>query len=744
MAYNDTAMRSIICLLFACLLMPALLQAQVKLYAAKNLIGKAAKGDLCDVSVTNFTGVEIEFVLEAKAVAEDGSTLLEVTSPVLSCEPGASDFGKQKIDDLVWTKSAVELSSYTGTLTYYMQIVHPAQRASIIATAEKKVQLRDGYYVDEQGKLAVDPQLVQPEITLGYSEQFELDALWKYFEIANGNAVQYCEDFLVWMSQGNAEIYRIQLPEKCFEPEKSQFTKEDFARGEVLVDDFATRSKSEPINIYYRLGDRAPGRRLVNNVQHFKLSSQPGSYVSEALSLVLEYPEFARVSSGQIAENGVLVFDKSGALDDVEALEMHMGTVDLGLQNPYGFTIDREDVNGKVSVSALPSNNLDQKSWKSFLASIDQVDREDILLFEKQGLKVFTPNQLYNEEKREGWNVSLNGMTLLLQDEYLSLLISAKSSVPNPDKPDNRITLDLQQFFSSLRYNGQQLQLIVDDDGDITDVDFRPASDPITQEHLRARHKRYLDYWQYMQENSIKKIDADTDDPDQIHKEFKDRMAKQPLTGEAKFDGFKVVRPGQINLGEYERFSWDTAQVAFSYRKGNRPIRAQASSDIVGYLLDEQGIVKEKHHLHPKAAVTGPHLDQYPTKYQMHHQSLLAVLPAAGQSISVSKLERLISSEKELKAIVSYESSGSQAQHPEIEVFESSGWKVYASKPALKATRYSGQRSALLIDTGSSLYLVQATVLSRWDLYKMMNSLEIEGRSLQLEVDEDGMLVGVE
>ena len=735
----------IILLLF--LIAPSL-QAQVKIFYEKQLIGKMEVADIGAIQVSNYTGVDIDYIYKGWALNEKGEKVLEIKSKVLTQPRGATNYyQKDKFDS--WKKGdldfkiisqSIDPSSFSGSLTFHSDLLHPIDTTSIIARQTKEVFLKNGMYVSESGAPVTDPRLVNFDFNLAYNSKFSLDSLFEKMKFKNQNEAECCLSLDFEITQEGEKIYASKAERFCVPVGTSKMSKEEIKALTVSINNYDQRNENTPIMVSYRLGESS-GKRKISNIAHSNFDFSFDQYIHHASGLSFDFINHAEVTSPFSASSFAVIFDENAKMKTMQMLNGpgSANQKNLEMHHPFSCTLGREDFNGNVSVTTLRKDNFSDLQWKGLLANINKVDPTSLLSFKYEELTILAPKKLINPRSSEASNRIYKGYAFLIMDqESVTIYDAYYFSVPAdfPRKPISD-SLDIGKALASIAYNGIELDFIFDN-AELKDLKFNVGKvlSQTTRKNNFEKMRRYhylLNEWPNDQNKSFyQKGKTDFEKLDQI-------IGENNISEMSAIPTYVVVSPGEVKFLKYESLQWDSIGLQLSYRAEEKAIEI-ASNRI------EEYDYKEKYKIETSAYM-GRGVDfsykigeaSKGDKNVMRFSSDVLEIRPKGQRIELSRLNDVPKDAEWLKSIVRYHNLVKRNDPVDCKVFEVQGWKIYVPVKKIKKTRWQKETICFLVDSGKQIYRINLSASSSFDRDFILNSLQIEDKQFQFDFKGDNL-----
>lgn len=709
------------------------LKAQVKMYYEQQLAGQLDISDIAAVQVTNFTGVDIDYIYKGWATDAAGKEVLRIKSNVLTQGSGPTNYHQQeKYSGIERTqvkfttiRQSIEISTFSGSLTFHSELVHPLDTTSIIAREEKEVVLKNGIVVDANGEVIIDPRLVNVNFKHRFAEPFELEKLSAYFDVNNKMGFPICKPFKLNIKQGTQELYTANINEFCLQNGENSLAKEQWT---ILENNYANRSVEMPITVTFSFGS-IEGQRSIQAAAHALYDDQMVNYKSEALGISFDFVNHADVLSAPSPENSVIIFDKKGAVEKIETLKYWQRDSPFGVNYPYGFGVQRPDVNGYVGLSVYDYNNFDEEEWKSYLAYLNRVNAKDILLAKTSGIEIWYPPGLYNRRKESNRVVSYEIFTFAIRDGERVTFVELLNIVPDANLknfPKSRIKIEKQAVLGSFNYHGLGISFKPDDSGNITGVAFSDEAALADADYRKSSLAKYIRYEQILRERYQNQPRYQSK-PAKVDFRELDSLADLKTMENLEIPLYQKITPDYDPVRKYGQFSWDSMQIAFTHRVSEEVDRIPFSNQVYeSYTINNQDSILN----HYQSA--GPkNLSLKEGEREVAFLgNLLQLSTTPNQKVTLTVIAKDRLSPLDMKAIAAYEMSNPIQGPPEILEKKVDAWTFYVSEQQVNTGRRMGRTNLFFLETEKHIYRVKISGGFESDIPHFMNHLKIEGKQL--------------
>lgn len=712
------------------------LQAQVRMQYKKHLTGNLVVSDIAAIRVTNFTGVDIDYIYKGWAIDSSGKEVLRIKSEILTQEPGSANYHQndqsklREITEVAFKtiKESIDPSRFSGSLTLHSELVHPLDTTSIIAREKKEVILKNGAVVDAQGVLLIDPQLVGINFKHNFSQPFELDNLSVYLEINNKMGFSFCKPLNLKIKQEERELYAATIDPFCVRegknsPEKGQWT--------VLKNDYDNRNIETPITVTFAFGAQVQNR-TIKAVSHALYGDQLENYKSEALGISFDFVNHAEILSAPSPENTVIIFDEKGAVENIETLRYYRSESPLDLNYPYGFGVQRPDVNGSVRLSVYDYNNFDEEEWKSYLAYVNRVNAKDISLAKSSGIEIWYPPGLYNRRKESNRVVSYEIFTFAIRDGERVTFVELLNIVPDANLknfPKPRIKIEKQAIVGSFNYHGLGISFKPDDSGNFTGVAFSDEAALADADYRKSSLAKYIRYEQILRDRYQNQPRYQSK-PAKVNFRELDSLAGLKTMENLEIPLYQKITPDYDPVRKYGQFSWDSMQIAFTHRVSEEVDRIPFSNQVY-----------ESYTINSKDSILNHYQSAGPKNLSLKEGerevaflgNLLQLSTTPDQQITFTVIEKGRLSSRDMKAIAAYEMSNPVQGPPVILEKKVNAWTFYVSERQVNTGRRMGQTNLFFLETEQHLYRVKISGGFESDIPHFFNHLKIEGKKLKFE-----------
>lgn len=681
------------------------LQAQVRMQYKKHLTGNLVVSDIAAIRVTNFIGVDIGYIYKGWATDSSGKEVLRIKSEVLIQGPGSANYHQndqsrlpKKTEVAFKTiKESIDLSRFSGSLTLHSELVHPLDTTSIIAREKKEIILKNGAAVDSQGALLIDPQLIDINFKHNFSQPFELDKLSVYLEINNKMGFSFCKPLNLRIKQEERALYAATIDPFCVRegknsPEEGQWT--------ILKNDYAGRNIETPITVTFSFGAQERNRNI-QTVDHALYDDQLENYKSEALGISFDFVNHAEILSAPSPENVVIILDEQGAVENIETLRFWRSESPFDLNYPYGFGVQRPDVNGYVGLSVYDYNNFDEEEWKSYLAYLNRVNAKDILLAKTSGIEIWYPPGLYNRRKESNRVVSYEIFTFAIRDGERVTFVELLNIVPDANLknfPKSRIKIEKQAVLGSFNYHGLGISFKPDDSGNITGVVFSDEAALAEADYRKSSLAKYIRYEQILRKR-YRNQNRYQSKPAKVDFQELDSLADLRTMENLEIPLCQKITPDYDPVRKYGQFSWDSMQIAFTHRVSEEVDRIPFSNQVYeSYTINSQDNILN----HYQSA--GPkNLSLKEGEREVAFLgNLLQLSTTPNQKVTLTVIAKDRLSPLDMKAIAAYEMSNPIQGPPEILEKKVDAWTFYVSEQQVNTGRRMGRTNLFFFGNGTA------------------------------------------
>lgn len=721
--------------------------AQVKMYYEDFLVGDIRIEDVTKISVTNFTGVEIDYIYKGYVLDASGKELIQLRSDILRQKRGMTDYQEIQIKGLKIIKKDIDLETFSGSLTFRSELVHPLDTFSIIAREEKQVILKDGIAVDEKGAVLVDPRLVDMEFRFRYDEKFELEDLFDKIRFNNKNPAAACLKLAYEIRQEGREIYSAAIPSLCLPPGESGLTEKQRQLLQVSANDYENRSKEHPVHVIYKLGERQSGSRKIENVAHTDFNADYSSYESKSTGLSFDFINNAVLEFFPAASNSVMIFDENDSVMEMGYTGYPKEAPDyFGINNPFGGTLRRVDINGGIQWAVYSQDNFTDDQWLGYLAHLNQVPAKNINTYAFKDLEIMVPSSRDNTiNARPGFEYTI--FMLMIKDGNRVVVFGTRYLSKRPEnlnsKPEE-LELNTEKVLNSIAYHGVAFDFKFDEYGQLTALDLKPENEFVSLEQRQRNYEKWLRYKYVLFDWRNPKVLECYDEHRKVNFQKMDAfIQREEINEKAEVPRYTVVSPENQEYLKYDSFSWDSIGIQFIHRLDRTTLRTSTMKNYEHYYYDNAGKIGQFSQVAPGKPQT-EYLEEYPNYLELL-STRLQINPVFGQNIVVSKLEsEKIISEDLISAIVTYENSSVKKACREVLTFRSGDWDIFA--PALKfnSNAWSAQSNCFLVNTGTNLFRFKIQGGFKMDIERFLDSIQIDGKKFEFLFDEQDNLKKVE
>ncbi|WP_367392872.1 hypothetical protein [Lewinella sp. LCG006] len=717
------------------------LAAQVNMQFTGAHTGQVTEASVAHVEVMNFTGVEIHYHFKGYISTPDGQELLRVKSELLKHQPGSANFVEEhqgssyselNVDPFKNLKiqfAAPNWQNYSGPVNFRAELIHPLDTFSLIARTDQAVRLKNGQFVDEEGRFSTDPNLVKLAIEVAHDQQFEIDSLLDFVKLTNANPYPHClsAPLVITIKQGQKDIYQLQYQHPCIGVGEQTLRPSDF---KVLLDEYASRNRQKHIEIHFPRGDYTESTS-VEAIQHAQYTDTKETFTSRALGLSFDHFEYAKVSAVPFQEGPTLIFDEQGTIVEVAPPAYRPFLYAMPIDYPLGFTVGRDDVNGNFSVTVFDWNSLSAAEWEAFFAGEQkkvikqQVGNVEIWQSLPQEQVINDPKAIFPYQRfmlgiRDGNRFLMAGVTKVIVDREL----------PNYFPPT--FSLDEVAFFASLRYHGIGFQPELDALGKLVKLKPYEAEKLTSTLDRQVVFNRYSAYATLpnLSEEAYSDQDIAVPSLSTLDRQLEERQESRLL----RLPPITKITPDFDTIRHYATYEWAEADLTFEHRTSANPPMSTRLYEMFEtlYFDNRDSIVSVTISKAPIEASAKPGLVS------------VAIAPSVLQMSAVSQqhifIDHFINSDLtdgQLLALVAYECSNRAHKPAEFKKVTLGTWSVFASNSLVNPMRRFGTGNMVLVKTPKRIYRIGIIGGFESDILPFLNSLEIEGQQLIFEYQED-------
>ncbi len=721
--------------------------AQVKMYYPKYLAGKISQEDVSKISVTSLVPVVIEFIYKAKVIDERNNVVIMLESEVVYCKRGVTDYAKEEIKGLRVLKKEINLATYTGKLTFQSQIVHPLDTTSIIARVEKVLSLKNGISMTTDGRILTDPKLFRMDSEIPYAQKMVLEDLYDKLVFKNDNSGAHCIDLNFVITQNKKDIYKASMVELCLAPGESKLSEAQKGKVKIILNEYETRLPNRPIQVQIRHGENHVSNRKVEAVSH----SEPGldyiKYTNQSIGFSFDFFNQATNTFFPNAFNTIVIFDKNGKVEDIEQYPFERTESNpLGINGPDGCSRARSDINGRVIMQVLASNNFTDAQWLAYVAFVNGgIDEGELKIMESNGLEIIAPKKRSNTVISASSYRAFSTYTFAIKDKDKVILfemayVSKVPTATNYILPKAKI--DVDKILNSIVYNKINFQFYFHKSGELKSLKLSSLEPKVDQQTSRLQYEKFLKYHWVMNKHVLKYgIKALDKNEEIIYLNLDAHIATYDVKEKIAIPKYKVITPYQDAIRKYETINWDSVQVSFSHRVDDTIFVPATSNRPKDYFYH----AKEKIESWSSVSSSEPNTEKI-QKYKNYIRISpleLQLHPVHGQNIGVSRIDNNVD-ETLLKSIVTYENSNKFSEAPSIKVIKTKGWKFYISTQLINQSQMRGNTNTVFIDSGQFLYRIYIAGGFKSDILHLLNSLKIEGKQLRFQYNTARQLESIE
>jgi len=725
--------------------------AQVNIHYEKQLTGRMHISDIGAINVTNFTGVDIDYIYKGWAMDANDNIVIKIKSNVLTQPKGSMNYNKNdKFDS--WKKGelnfkiskySIDTSSYSGALTYYSELVHPLDTLSIIARNQKKVHLKNGFYATDNGKLMTDPRLLNLSFDYKYNEKFVLDSLFGKIRFDNKNEAECCQILSFEILQDGAKIYASNLGSFCADPGISYLTEDQIKALNVSVNTYNARSKTSPIKVRYRFGESSDSRSI-SNISHSDFDFSAVRYTHHASGLSFDYINSADVISNFEASSFIVEINEDNTIERYEMLG-HPGSPGIEgmkMYHPFFTNIMREDYNGSIAVLMLHKENFTAAQWRGVVSFTNNVDQSELTEIQYKDITIIAPKALSNMRKSYGGNRVRVGYAFIIIDQETVTLYDAsyyKLIVENPDHP-KREKLDLNEALKSIHYNGIQLGFSFENEV-LKGIEFEEGK-VVTQEKRREQRDKMRRYHhlfsglnsrnkqQYMigNELDINKLDQ---------KILDDNNATL-----SDIPQYIVSTPNGIKNLETKTSSSDSLDLQVSYRSTGS-IREQIFNRVEKYDYEELYKIESSAYMMKRVSFSSKSGNTENNEKIVKFASIGLDINSSGQQIEISKLDDLPMDTNWIIELVRFQNLTHKGDPLTVKTIQVDGLTFYVPVKTLEKTQWQKEKLCIYMDSGQNMYRLNLILPSVFDRNYVLNNMLVEGKQYTFNF-EGSNIVGID
>lgn len=723
-------------LVFIVLILSQNIIAQVLMHYEKQLTGKMYISDIGAVNVTNFTGTDIDYIYKGWALDANAKKVIEIKSNVLRQSRGSTNYNKNdkfyfwKKGELNFkiTKCTIDTSSYSGSLTYYSELLHPIDKTSIIAREKKQVHLKNGLYVSDTGKLMTDARLMNVNFDHNYNDKFQLDHLFTKMQFDNKNDADCCQTLSFEITQDETKIYASTLENFCAPVGKSYLSESQIEALNVSVNTYKARNKTLPINVSYRLG-KINGSREISNIYHSEFDFSTVQYTHHATGLSFDFINSAIIESNFSVSSTVIEMNQDSNIERMDWVGMRgrFGTETMYMYHPFFTRLIREDYNGSVDVSMLKKENFNGREWNAFIGFINNIDQSEIIVTRNKNITELAPRLLSNMRKSYGSNRVKIGYAFVIIDQETATLYEAsyfKLLVEDPNSP-KRERLDLKEALKNIQYNGIHLgfsfenevlkEIKLDEREIVSQDDKRKKRDKMRRYHHHftkmnsATKKQYIDGGKL----DVKKLDQ--------------KIANDNSTAISDIPQFIVNSPHGIKNLKTQTTFWDSIDIQLTYRSTGSNIEQQSNRKEM-YEYEEMYRINSSAYMWQGVSSSSMSGHQNQKIKNLTFTSILLDINSQGQHIELAKLIGLPSDAKWIKELVRFQNLTSLKDSVTTKTILVDGLTFYVPESTLEKKQWQKEKICIYIDSGSSMYRLNLSLPSTFDRNYILNNMLIEGK----------------
>jgi len=723
--------------------------AQVVINYKEYLTGTADVADIAAISVLNSTGVEIDYIYKGWVTDESGNEVMRIESEVLTQSWGLANYHKtdqlDESDKAEWEyriiHQEIDLAHYSGKLTFHSDLVHPLDTSSIIASESKAVSLEEGLYLDKNGSPMYDPRLLEINLAYHHEPIFELNYIIDLMVCSNYNQTPCCVPVEYEISQGATILYKASIKSLCIPPGEHtvQASNPEIV---VLLNKYDERLPDEPIKVKYGFGEAGMRYSEIYPQRH---SPQPKTYIpyrNEALGLEVDFMAGAVPNFIPDASKMLMVFDTEGQVEEVALLEAgsFLPLHTMGLNNPYGMYLRRDDVNGAFLLQTLDATQFTGHQWRAIVANANHTAPDQVRCFQYHDLEVCVPNQLHHVIRYPNAPRPLDLFSCFIMDNDRLLLLHLMTVLPG-DKNENIIipvdVIDRMKVLNSMHYHGVQLEFVYDSTGMLETMRFHDALNKAASER-KQQYEKYLLYDHALKQLGDLYSEVWTGEYN-YNQTLLDKLIKSnDITTLSPMSSFSILTPENDTIRHYRPFIWEDGNLRFLHRfnetTADEPVFSNAK---IAYQLDEKGVITAAEQLEENVPAGLENAIVLPGKsmdfYVLNNESItLRAMPA--NAVSIEDARRIV-----------YFENGNEI-FPEVEILEYplGDWHFIISRDLLNPGQWVGKKNVFMLFTHKAVYKIGMSQQFRYkgkitsldgDFLQFFNSLEVEGRKLVFQYD---------
>jgi hypothetical protein len=202
-----------------------------------------------------------------------------------------------------------------------------------------------------------------------------------------------------------------------------------------------------------------------------------------------------------------------------------------------------------------------------------------------------------------------------------------------------------------------------------------------------------------------------------------------------------VLTPNDIHHLQSDTFSWDSVGIQFTYR-----LLDKHQKSVVAGLRKEQYDYKSPYNIESSAYTSSgvefssqsgrPNGGTQEEQVLSFHSSFVEIRPSS-QRIELSKLHGVPKDPEWLKALVRYHNRTRRSDAVQCEVHTANGWNFYIPVKDEEKTWWQKKSMSFILETEKHTYRIHFNVPSAFDKALVLNSLVIEGKQLQFDLEGD-------
>lgn len=710
--------------------------AQVNIHYEKKLTGRMHISDIGAINVTNFTGVDIDYIYKGWATDANDNIVIKIKSNVLTQPKGSMNYNKNdKFDS--WKKGelnfkiskySIDTSSYSGALTYYSELVHPLDTLSIIARNQKKVHLKNGFYATDNGKLMTDPRLLNLSFDYKHNEKFVLDSLFGKIKFDNKNEAECCQTLSFEIMQDGAKIYASSLDKFCAPPGISYMKDSQIKLLNIAVNTYNDRSKTTPIRVHYRLGESTDSRGI-SNIAHYDFDFSSVRYTHYASGLSFDYINSAEVISNFDAASFLVEINQDNTIERLEMLGHpgNPGIEGMKMYHPFFTNLMREDYNGSIAVLMLQKENFNAAQWKGLLSFVNNIDQSELTEIQHKDLTIVAPKALSNMRKSYGTNRVRVGYAFIIIDQETVTLYDAnfyKLLIENSDRP-KRVKLDLHEALKSIEYNGIKLGFSFENEV-LKDIKFEEGK-VISQEKRRANRDKICRYHhifsginggnkqQYLigDELDIRKLDQ--------------KILNDNSTTISEIPQYIVSTPNEIKNLETKTSSSDSLDLQVTYRSTEN-IREQILNRVEEYDYEELYKIESSAYMMNGVSISSKSGNFGNNEKIVKFASIGLDINSSGQQIEISKLVDVTKDLNWINELVRFQNLTHEGDPLTVKTIQVDGLTFYVPVKTVEKTQWQKEKLCIYMDTGQNMYRLNLILPSIFDRNYVLNNMFVEGQ----------------